>query len=326
MAASALVLVILISAAVLALQRFLVYDENGQPGLRFPQQGESGTSSALPSVSPDDLQITIERPSAETAGSLWLADAPLRSSGDALARMEEAGVARFCLTVKDEEGYVYIDSASAAALSRATVAADTASKRAVTELLEDPAVTHAAAKISCFRDSRVPILDVRALGLRKHSGYLYYDGGGDSWLDPGKEAAVAYLTALAQECAALGFDEILLTDVSYPTTGAVSEINAGTADRGAVLADFLRTVRAALGEDTRLSLELPSSAVLFGGDDISGQHLAELAPLVDCVYVSAPASQIPRLREAVMAVAPETDFCPIVTDDEEVTGAYLLKE
>ena len=320
-------LVILLSAAVLTLQRFLVYDESGTPGLRFPQEGGEGTASALPSVSPDDLQITIERPGNKADGGLWLADTPLHSSGEALARMKAAGVTRVCLTVKDAEGYVYIDSAATAALSRATVAADTVSKHAVAELLADPTVTGTAAKISCFRDSRVPILDVRALGLRKHSGYLYYDGSGASWLDPGKEAAVSYLTSLARECAALGFDEILLTDVSYPTSGAVSEINTGTEDRSAVLADFLRTMRAALAEyDVRLSLELPSSAVLFDGGDISGQSLAVLAPLADCIYVPALASQIPQLAEAVMAVAPETDFCPIVTDGAELTGTYLIKE
>ena len=50
-------------------------------------------------------------------------------------------------------------------------------------------------------------------------GVLYRDGSGRRWLDPTKPETLRYITDLAEECARLGFDEILLDWFLYPTSG-----------------------------------------------------------------------------------------------------------
>ena len=66
-------------------------------------------------------------------------------------------------------------------------------------------------------------------------------------------------------------DEIILTDVSYPTAGKLDKIdfsnamtagNTAEAGRQAQIEGFLREVRDALPKNVILSLELPAETVL----------------------------------------------------------------
>lgn len=70
------------------------------------------------------------------------------------------------------------------------------------------------------------------------------------------------------ECADLGFDEILLTDLTYPTMGKLDKIDYGSADgftdqaayQAEQIAGLLQTVQEALaGRNVKLSLELPET-------------------------------------------------------------------
>lgn len=79
-----------------------------------------------------------------------------------------------------------------------------------------------------------------------------------NWLDPSKPAARQYLCGLAKELAEMGFDEILLTDVSYPTEGKLDKIAYGETGKVQNLNTFLDEMRAALAAyDVKLSIELP---------------------------------------------------------------------
>ena len=110
-------------------------------------------------------------------------------------------------------------------------------------------------------------------------GYVFYDGNNENWLDPAKEATRTYLASLAVECADLGFDEILLTDLTYPTVGKLDKIDYGSADgftdqaayQAEQIAGLLQTVQEALaGRNVKLSLELPETVYENGGVDKTG--------------------------------------------------------
>ena len=125
----------------------------------------------------------------------------------------------------------------------------------------------------------------------------------------------------------MGFDEILLTHVAYPSGGDLKTINYGENTREENLADFLRAVRTALeGQDVRLALELPAEVIRQGSDAVTGQDLQMLVPLVDCVYAETTAAEAEELAELVKTAAPDTEFVAIVTDAEGITTDYLLKE
>ena len=108
------------------------------------------------------------------------------------------------------------------------------------------------------------------------------------WIDPEKELTRSYIISLAVECAQLGFDELVLEELCYPTLGKLQKIDysGNTMGKAEALALLLTQLREALEPyGTRLSLLLPEALLQSGGDAESGQDLAVLLPLVDAVYV-----------------------------------------
>ena len=149
---------------------------------------------------------------------------------------------------------------------------------------------------------------------------------GSEPVDPGKPAARQYLCGIAKELADQGFDELLLTNVSYPTEGKIDKIDYGEALKPAALADFLREVRSAVGEDVTISVELPAQTILSGSDPVSGIVLADLAPLADRIYAVTDAASAPALEQAVRAACDTTEFAAEVTDTAGVEGGFLLTQ
>jgi hypothetical protein len=184
-----LILIIVAAVGFMLLQRYMVYDEDGNLRLELPDWGGK-PSSVQPPVSSEDLNIIIDRKEPEepdtptmpevpvepeaVRGScaFWLADTPLEDWNAVLDRLPE-DVSGVCLTVKDTEGLVYVDSAAAARLSRRVLSLKKTTGQAVGDLTDAEGVD-AIARIVCLLDPRVPILDVRALGLRQKTGYLFF--------------------------------------------------------------------------------------------------------------------------------------------------------
>ena len=168
--------------------------------------------------------------------------------------------------------------------------------------------------------------DVEGMGLKNTGGYIFYDGNNGNWLDPSKPAARQYLCTLAAELAQQGFDEILLTDVGYPTVGKLDKIDYNGADRAASIRLFLEELRSALGEyGVAVSIELPPEVITSGADDTAGLVLSDIAPLVDRVYAVTTVDQIPALEAAVSAAGEDTDFVAELTGHSpDVTGSCLI--
>ncbi len=323
-----LVLVILAAMAVMFLQQNIVYDKTGTPHLEVPWQKEPVAEEE----EPVDLDLVVQEP-----------EAPQRevtrafSTGEEALTLEDWHTARsqaetlygqncnaVAVTLKDSRGRVFFDSGTAVSGAR-QVHEDTAA--ALAELLTgDTAADYTIARLSCFHDSRAANSDVENLGLKNTGGYIFYDGRNSQWLDPAKPAAREYLCRLAQEAAALGFDEILLTDVSYPTEGKLDKIAYGETEKSANLAAFLEELRTALEPyGTTLSIEVPASVLAEGYSEAAGLALSEIAPRVDHIYAAALPEEIPTLTAAVTAASETTDFVPELTAmDPSVTGSWLL--
>ena len=236
-------------------------------------------------------------------------DAP---SGEVIIQEPERSTA-------DDTGAVYFDSA--AALAGTVSTADTTAA-ALAELTGGG--DHTAAKISCFHDPKAANADVDGMGLKNTGGYIFYDGNNSQWLDPGKAVARDYVCGIAREAAELGFDELILTDVSYPTAGKLDKIDLSNAQPGEDGTDGRQLV---LPEGAILSLELPSETVRAGYDTDAGQALSTLAPLVDRVYVRTTAAEIPALETAVKAASPECGFVPELTErSAETVENWLIIE
>lgn len=283
-----LVLVILASIGFMMMQKYIVYDETGTPKLVLPEKtGEPQPPEEEP------VNITIqEQEKKPLLQAVELGDDPAAWPAELAAA---SGQTAFCVTMKASGGQLRYPFESAAAVGGASVAG-TASKAAevLPALLEGE--WYSVARISCLRDGGVARSNVDTMGLKNTGGYIFYDGNNENWLDPSKQATKDYVSRLVCDCADLGFDEILLTDLTYPTVGKLDKIAYGfdanyetqAAYNTEQIANLLAAVKEALGDrDVKLSLEL-SETVLGneGVDETAGIDLwNSLMARLDRVYV-----------------------------------------
>ena len=301
-----LILVIILAVAFMVLQDRVFYDDTGTPHLPRPAGQEE--ASGTPAVDPGQLDITEEEltPEAEPLRAAELAALP--GTEDHSAAVPAGDFDALAVTMKDNAGRVYHTAPEQQSAIAALTGGD----------------CRTIARVSCFLDPKAARADVEGVGLKNTGGYLFYDGNNTNWLDPGKPAARQYLCQLAKELADLGFDELLLTNVSYPTQGKIDKIDYGEALKSAALADFLEEVRSAVGEDVAVSLELPAQTILSGSDRVSGIVLEDLAPLADRIYAATDAASAAALEQALQAACETTEFVAEVTDAAGVDGSYLL--
>ena len=106
---------------------------------------------------------------------------------------------------------------------------------------------YTVARLACFCDNAYADAMGDRAALCTAEGVLYRDGSGRRWLDPTKPETLRYITDLAEECARLGFDEVLLDWFLYPTSGDQTALEL-PADRTAVLKDFAQALEKQLPE------------------------------------------------------------------------------
>ena len=324
--AAVLVLVILAALGFLWVQEYIVYDADGRAHLELPwQTGEAPPVQEEPQED-QNVEVIVQPEQPEDLAAFSVAGAPLTQSAWQEAWMGAATSSSLyydaaAVTLKDSTGRIYF-AADGAAAGTVSTAEDTAA--ALAEVTESD--FHTIARMSCFLDPIAARADVEGMGLKNTGGYIYYDGNDLNWLDPSKPAARQYLCGLAREIADLGFDEILLTDVGYPTTGPLDKIDYNGADRAKSIRTFLEELRSALADyGVAISIELPAEVLTSGADDDAGLVLSEIAPLVDRIYAVTTADQIPALTAAVEAAHDGTGFvAELAAYGPDVTGSCLI--
>lgn len=316
-----LVLIILAAVGFLLLQKYVVYDDSGRPHWELPEKSTAGeTSSAQPDSSADDLEITIQKPEEQTQSLMGIQLGSDPSAWKAAVDgLTAAGQNAFCVTMKTDDGQVqYLSAVSGVSLSGTAADASVV----LPELLKSDA--YSIARISCLRDSLYAKANVDAAGLKNTGGYIFYDGNNENWLDPAKQGTRDYLCALAKECASMGFDEILLTDLSYPTVGKLSKIDYGSDadtssqfnDHARQLSGCLQAIQDALkGSDVKLSIELSEAVLSNGGiDETAGIDFQNtLADYVDRVYVPTTQDKVDALAKQMKdknTLIPELSAAP----------------
>lgn len=312
-----LCLVILAAIGIILLQEHIVFDENGRPHLEIPWQEEPAEEDS------PELDLVIEEPEGPPpVQAVLLTQTPVTRADWEAVRAEALGdQAAYAVTVKDSSGKVYLDSKTAIHDAVET-AEDT------TAVLEELTGTgYSIARLSCLLDPLAARADVEGMGLKNTGGYIFYDGNNLNWLDPAKPGTQAYLGGLAVECAAMGFDEILLTDLSFPTEGKLDKIAYPELGQRESIRALLEALRSALDEngysDVSLSVELSAAVISTGADETAGLALADLIPLTDRVYAAATTSeQAAALSQAVTAAGGV--FVPEVTEIPEGAEEYLL--
>lgn len=325
-----LILIILASVAFIIAREHMTYDADGNLHFQLPwaKQAEE------PIQPPETPDVEIQEPDpADEASRVSMIQAV--QLGDDPAEWETQLSAReynaFAVTVKASDGtlnYPFETTVPGRTVSGRAEAV----RAALPQLLDGE--KYSIARLSCLRDGSAARQNLEAMGLKNTGGYVFYDGNNENWLDPAKEAVRTYVASLAVECADLGFDEILLTDLTYPTVGKLDKIDYGSADgftdqaayQAEQIAGLLQTVQEALaGRNVKLSLELPETVYENGGvDETAGIDLYNgLMSRLARVYVSTAPEKVDAL---VTETVGNGTFVPELTEVPETVSykCYLL--
>ncbi len=327
-----LVLVIAVAASVIYLQQFLVYGADGSRQIRLPWQTEEKApppdgEGEAPENQPD-VDVVVQEPEDQGPKETAAFSLPAQALTQALWQETEkpSGANAVAVRLKTSNGTVYFNAANAVSGAVETEM-DTAAALAAVTAQEG---LHTIASVACLQDFKAANADVEGRGLKNTGGYIFYDGNNSLWLDPAKPGTREYVCALAKEIAELGFDELLLTDFSYPTVGKINKIHYNTdvplANNLDLLLSDLNT--ALESYDILLSVEVPEAVIAEGPDTVAGLDLNRLASRVDRVYAVTTPEKAETLSNLVAQAAGaegKTEFVPELTaDSPALTGSRLI--
>lgn len=358
-----LVLVLMAACAFLLLQRYITYSDDGSFYLDLPFEfdlqlpsllgGEKNDGEQPSDNSGQDMNLVVDPPQEneeepdsgedtteeqtppqEDVPQQELYVAPrlielpqLPQDEAALSEMLAAtGANGFVFYAKKDLGEV---SYSSAVALPGAVAQDAVAREVLERLCAQKNV-YTVARINCFHDSIYAFKNMEAAAICQSNGYVWYDYNLQHWLDPEKDAARQYLINLALECAQLGFDELLLEDVCYPTGGRLYKIDysKNTMEKTAALCLFLDELKMALEPyGVRLSLLLDEETVRGIADDVadSGFDAREILRMVDAVYVATENAD--ETREEMAALLENEGvptLIPIVSEAPAEGGWYQI--
>lgn len=317
------VVVVLVLAGVVYLQRYMVYTDDGvrldlPPFLQMFRQekepNEPQGSASLPNVGnlieePSGSQSEPE-PEPEPPGFALSLTVDEVVNGTAAARLEESGAEAVVLEVKDQMGQLAWPSEQTIAgwshVNGRQEAAD-----ALKQWNEGEVYT--IARVHCFRDDTVPYYNNR-LALRwAGTEWNWRDELGLRWTSPAREEIRAYNASLCAEVAALGFDEIVLEEFYFPVTGKLDTIRRtdsyDPSQFTAQLEDFLTRVRQAVEPyGAKVSLRI-TGGILGEGSASSGVTPGMLDQFGDRIWGDKDSlSALPELaQERTVQIVPQAE-------------------
>ena len=239
-----LVLVLIAAVAYLLTQEYVVYDDEGKAHLELPWFRKEPERQKVDAIHAWELPY----------GCLGGDPGYLLTGREAVA-----------VNVKMYDGSVAYHTA--VSLPEGVLTGGNATSRNLQTILDSDCYT--VARLACFCDNAYADAMGDRAALCTAEGVLYRDGSGRRWLDPTKPETLRYITDLAEECARLGFDEILLDWFLYPTSGDQTALDL-PADRTAVLKDFAQALEKQLPEGTVLSVVLRETPTADSGGAADG--------------------------------------------------------
>lgn len=202
--------------------------EEEAPGAASSQAQAVPAASASPAPAAEPENAAQVDPAAVREGS-W-AEVPVASLGDdaairaAAQQLAAEGVAYALIPLKDTAGQIYYPSAVAAASG--SIADTTVDPARIAAIFLEYGVTPAA-QLAAFQDPVAAYTD-RSMAIRyrsesePESDYLWLDAanaaaGGRPWLNPYADSAVQFVGDLVEELHGMGFGQVVLTAVRFPT-------------------------------------------------------------------------------------------------------------
>lgn len=292
-----MVIILLLAGGYLFISEFTEYDRDGNVHVVFPWQRETGKPGTDDS---EDTDINIIYDDTEDS----LGDVQAVEFSVSEARQSEYSIRTklgegnaAAIWLKRPDGCLRYRSAAAGPALCFTDGLTEAELKRFTET-----DLYTIARISCMKDNAAPMKDMADLALTQENGYVWYGRENEHYLDIAKPEARKYLISIVEELGSLGFDEVLLSDLAYPTGGMQANIST-VEDRTAAVTAFLKELKDAVKDgELIVSLELSEATVLAASNAAEGISLAEQLPLVQRVYVKTDKAD--AVQEAIEAMQP----------------------
>lgn len=193
-----------------------------------------GSSSSLITSAPAvSSEISKEEEESEQI-DLKIAYLPLDTAKNAenlsvyLEKVKSLGYNAVALTLKDEDGAIYYKTANEMASSVGSVSA--AAIENLSEVVNKikGASLIPVAEINAFKDKIATKNADAKIQYAGQEGWSWLDAeNGKPWLNPYSDAAQGYVTALACELADLGFDNVMVKSVMFPSVFRLVSTNFG---------------------------------------------------------------------------------------------------
>ena len=244
------------------LQRFLVYTGDSVR-LDYDQSLEKSPATQVPEWDPSTVEIVTKDPVVPTSAA---ADEPMKPlSGyyittemllnmDAVtaAMAEQETPQTVMLDLKSIYGNFYYSSGT---LGAVTSSADIGAIDSLISQLAQQSELYLVARIASLSDTNFALAN-QSCGLPLRSGALWMDDHGCYWLDPMADTVQEYLVSIAQELAAMGFDEVVFDDFRIPQSGNI--VYQSELSREEAAAEAAKAIRALL-ENTPIRVSFNSS-------------------------------------------------------------------
>lgn len=298
-----LVAVLLWLCWVLWLGRYVVYTRDGAVIDMDQSSAELSGEPALPPEDGDPIQIYYNEGDAVIQNTAELAQVSgfyisqedlegdltqLRSQLQALP----AGTP-VMIDLKNSAGDFFYSS------SVGKYRADTVEVKAVDELIKllNQRGLYTIARVCALRDFNYGLNNVPDGIHHRSMLYLWQDEGGCYWLDPTSQGTMTYLTGIANELKALGFNEVVFSEFKVPDSDQI----AFSADKLETLQTAAKTIVKTCGSDSfAVSFGAPEGFVLPEGrcrlyvenaEPVEAQAIAENSGVPDItvhlVFVTA---------------------------------------
>ncbi len=251
----AILLVAICVCGMIWVQRYIVYAADGSVRIDFSLPPLTAGKPATP---PQRLDITIsfdEKPQKPT-GELtqlqgyYIEQEDLADIPALLEQLKElpAGTP-VMVDVKSIRGDFYYSSSVS---SRRSSQVNTADMDNLIAYLKDSGL-YTIARVPAFRDYAHGLANVSDGVYHSSGGYLHMDAEGCYWLNPAREGTISYLTKIITELRSLGFQEVMLTDFSFPESNNIL-VNG---DRQEILTEAAKILLTACSNDSfALSFEM----------------------------------------------------------------------
>ena len=293
-----------------ALPNYLVYTADGGVYLDIPflnrwreatdspkPEGSPSSETRTPSPEPSQTPDPTPSPTPKSELPIHALYVPINVLKDESAltqlgeQLSRSGADALVLEFKAEDGFLAYSSSLPLAM-QAQVSSD--SDAAVDFIRKCNADgIYVVARIACFKNTALSEVHITA-SIKTQGGSNWLENTNVRWLDPYKQEACDYLLGLLSEVAGFGVDEILLDWVTFPTSGRQSAISFGAftdVPRYEAIEAFVKkTGDAVASSGVTISMVLNEETCLNGTDEIGGQRLSALSPMVDRFYVPVPLS------------------------------------